>query len=96
MKKTKPDLEFTVDHFIEKFESIPDDHWGTGTYVDSDGRCCAIGFCRSSREHIALRNILIPHGGAAAINDGHSYDYQQPTPKARILAALADAKEAGR
>ncbi len=31
---------------------------------------------------------------AVAINDGFTYEYQQPTPKQRILAALYDIKKA--
>lgn len=38
----------------------------------------------------ALRDII--GGNVGAINNGTNANYQQPTPKARILAALHDAK----
>lgn len=36
---------YTVDYFINKFESIPEDKWRTGSVVVFDGATCAAGHC---------------------------------------------------
>lgn len=54
----------------------------------------AWGYQRNAEE-IALDNmvqLLNPLWGAAGINNGIYSEYQQPTPKKRILAALHDIK----
>lgn len=68
--------------------------------------CCALGHCGyrtgelPTDEGLALNNLLRHHlnedqrdwgvSAAPRINDGEHLSYQQPTPKARILAALRD------
>lgn len=37
--------EYTLEYFINKFESIPEEKWTTGTTGDSEGRHCAMGHC---------------------------------------------------
>jgi len=82
-------------YFIEKFTAIPDDRWCTGNFVNFDGQCCAAGFCGdrnridSPPEAKALYALILPIGHVADINDGFHGAFQQPTPKLRILAALA-------
>ncbi len=84
---------FTKEYFIAKFTAIPDELWCTGRLTDPDGRHCAFGFCDAehgarSKEGRALL-ALFPRD-LAAINDGVIPQYAQPTPRARILAALND------
>lgn len=86
-------------YFIAKFEAIPEDKWCVNTFTDGDGRCCAQGHC-GDRSHIvappecmALKSLLFGEFDGtvvSAVNDGNDPRYQQPTPKARILAALRD------
>lgn len=96
-KKVKMD----VDYFINKFEAIPDELWTTNQYHDN-GKSCAMGHCGATErmqrteesaafEALFVRRLLnIP-----CINDGQYSQYPQPTPKARILAALSDIKQRG-
>ncbi len=81
---------YTPAYFIAKFEAIPDELWCVNHYAGPGGSHCAIGHCEGihSAEADALRGLLPTP--AAGINDGNSSKYQQPTPKARILAALRD------
>lgn len=96
-----------VDYFIAKFEEIPDELWGTGAY-QSGTRRCVLGHCgyRLSQDSPGPRTLLIstPEGAAlnehfcyhglttTGVNDGLDPRYRQPTPRARILAALRDIK----
>jgi hypothetical protein len=82
-------------YFIQKFEAIPDEMWTTG--VNYPARC-AINHCQG-QETIAFIKLFedaFPCESflysAAVINDGRHPAYKQPTPKARILAALRDIK----
>lgn len=95
--------KFTRDYFIAKFEAIPDAQWHVGHYRDpqNPARRCALGHCRNSKEGAAFSfeestdeemalHGLLAGSGPAVVNDGKVSRYQQPTPKARILAALRD------
>lgn len=93
MSATKYDAAY----FIAKFEAIPDEKWNIGSLKSDDGsRACAIGHCDSQSGEAYKLARLFPEAenshlcGAAFINDGFHPAYQQPTPKARILAALRD------
>jgi hypothetical protein len=85
-------------YFIQKFEAIPDEMWRAGPSNYPHPARCAINHCQGE-EGLAFRKIVekafpcesFLHS-AAVINDGHHPDYKQPTPKARILAALRDIK----
>ncbi len=91
-------------YFIEKFSSIPDSLVAAVGYHGDDGKACALGHCgcygqclKELPEAYALAGLFespVPSSGAftkiAAINDGTDLRYQQPTTKARILAALRD------
>lgn len=92
--------KFDIDHFIKKFEAIPDYLWTVGNFTDGvrTTKCCALGHCgerSTSHTEEALALIALFAGQAlsvAEVNDGeHSY-FQQPTPKQRILAALHHLK----
>lgn len=92
--------KFTVDYFIEKFGAIPDDRWITGN-LHYDGKCCVYGhcgmrngICGNTPESRALYELMLTVDGVYPIqvNDGKNPRYTQPTPRARILAALADIK----
>jgi hypothetical protein len=85
-------------YFIDKFTAIPEDRWITKDYADDAGRCCAFGHCGVRHMKPALGGggeeadalaALLQHR-TASINDGDTDEYQQPTPKQRILAALND------
>jgi hypothetical protein len=89
-------MEYTVSYFIEKFSAIPEEIWLINEY-ERNGSKCAFGHC-GMRDNNSLQSI--PEAAAfvkilqmaAVINDGESSEYQQPTPKQRILAALYDIK----
>lgn len=90
---------YNVDYFIKKFENIPGDKWHVGTYKNGD-RMCAQGHCISwqndgsglgnNTDEVRQLRFLLPNVGH--INNGNDFDYQQPTPKQRILQALYDIK----
>lgn len=98
---------YDVDYFIKKFEAIPENKWLIGGYVARVfkgttyiEKMCALGWCgarsnhsnsgNTTREAAALFRIFTV--AIAPINDGLNINYQQPTPKQRILAALYDIK----
>lgn len=70
---------YTVDHFIAKFEAEPEESWWAGV--------CTVG------ERRVFRDLFGGYVAIARINDGLHPAYRQPTPKARILAALRDVKD---
>lgn len=91
---------FTVKHFINKFEAIPEDKWNMYDYYDPTDKSirCALGHCGQysdnfrtvyTDESIALKKLL---PNIIDINEGDVENFQQPTPKQRILAALNDIK----
>lgn len=81
-------------YFIAKFSAIPDELWCMNAFVDSMGRMCAVGHCGERLGHYteegeALARVLKTSSwGVGDINNGGNCRYPQPTPKARILAAL--------
>jgi hypothetical protein len=96
---------YTVDYFIAKFEAIPNEKWTTGLYVDRWGQAsCALGHCgvrahevdiAVPQEAIQLRNLFERHPRCLSVtdvNDRNDPNFQQETPKARILAALREIK----
>jgi len=91
-------MKYDVDHFINKFEAIPDELWTTGKYNDGD-KCCALGHCGQydaqshyNEETKALGLLFSVKYDITLINDGKCDRYKQSTPKARILTALKDLK----
>ena len=89
-------MEYNVSYFIEKFSAIPSEMWLINDY-ERNGSKCAFGHC-GMRDNNSLQSIpeatafakILPK--AIVINDRESSEYQQPTPKQRILAALYDIK----
>jgi len=77
-------------YFIAKFEAIPEEKWCVGELSLGDQNC-AFGLCHPdlgarSKEGEALASLM--PNMFAGINDGRNPNFQQPTPKQRILAAL--------
>lgn len=97
-------MPYTVDHFISKFEAIPDSRWAMGFFVlPGTRKKCAQGHCGLLRwcqtippEALALRALFSANFSVkepvAEVNNGWHPDYKRPTPKLRILAALRDIK----
>lgn len=100
-------MNYDHDFFLRKFSAIPDEQWCTCARTNYLGQHCAIGHTERNHvetdETMALHAALLPlnyhksgmhwRGWTAAyINNGDDARYQQSTPKARILAALRDAK----
>lgn len=98
-------MNYNVDYFLNKFREIPEENWCVNTYQADEDTFCAFGHCgarvsdtgrdiTTSESHALLdliqRNL---RDFVAGINDGDSPDYQQATPKERILAALMDIKK---
>lgn len=82
-------MSYDRNHFITRFTAIPDERWRIGDRWSPhpDVPHCALGHC-SYDEGAALVNLLAC--SVALINDGLDPRYQQPTPRARVLAALRD------
>lgn len=93
---------YNIDYFISKFEAIPEENWCVRALSDDKGAHCALGHTMSSlwpsKETNALVGVFKPfwsincRKNVPEINNGDCPDYQQPTPKQRILAALHDLK----
>lgn len=95
---------YNADYFIAKFTAIPEELWCENDYEKHNGQRCVMGHCGKdlknefgdTEESKALRLLLDPTreknpGHAEDINNGLE-SYLQPTPRARILAALNDIK----
>lgn len=97
---------YDVDYFIRKFEAIPGKRWCCAVNKRLDGAMCALGHCGQfwdgsggTKESAALDRLFHTNLGLSTwqINDGSGgaiKRFHQPTPKARILAALWDIKKA--
>lgn len=88
---------YSVDYFIKKFSAIPDELWCVRGFNGPGGSHCAAGHCGMDGscggwlrpEAIGIRELFDDLGtDIAYVNDGGDERYKQPTPKARILAAL--------
>lgn len=85
------------DYFIAKFEAIPEEKWCCGQSNGPAGTHCALGWCdvetpdETGPEWSGLITLCL-HGDLLIelVNDGGCERYDQPTPKARVLAALRD------
>lgn len=97
--------KFPIDHFIKKFEAIPEAKWHVGQYRNQfDETCrCALGHCgmfynEEGREEMtdearALIFWAARKGiGVPDINDGNRVGCVGSTPKQRILNFLRDLK----
>lgn len=101
MNNIQPDQIFDVDFFIRYFERIPEDQWCVGTMENTLGQHCAAGHCGAidGRDGLgtmakALNELMHTHTGwgVTIINDFKAFHhhFNQPTPRARILAALRE------
>lgn len=91
---------YTVDYFIKKFEAIPESKWCINQLINTSGQRCALGHCGGVNLKIGeipyndeIGNLVITLYDVVSINNGENPEYQQPTPKQRILAALYDIKK---
>lgn len=90
---------YNAQYFIDKFEKIPEDKWCT-KYFQEDDKHCVLGHCGVKNTAILTEEanklidlffnhkIYITH-----VNDGLINEYNDPTPKQRILHALKDILE---
>lgn len=70
--------KYTVDYFIDKFSTIPDNQFTLGEYVSKNGTKCALGHCGFTNnddtavEGRQLNNLMTRAFGigAANISDG--------------------------
>lgn len=98
MKTAERESELkTVDDFIEFFSGIPEEQWCCESFKNPDGRCCAAGHLgedafTETKNGSNLERLMGDWGTVWSINDGDHPDFQQPTPRARILAALNEIK----
>lgn len=92
LTETKVPVLYSKAYFIAKFEAQHEENFITGAYRDEHGGKCAVEMCGGHMvpESDALYLLLVRVGGPQDVNDGKCLRYQQPTPKARILAALKD------
>ncbi len=89
--------KYMLQYFINKFTRIPKREWGTGQFMDNNGKCCALGHLGMRSDHStpeakALIKLL-PNVGP--INDGdhrvYSWDRAgMQDPRKRVLTALKD------
>lgn len=91
---------YTVDHFISFFKAIPEENFLVREYGNEKVGCSMGLLSKSGMAHCEFGDLLTDHFGktkdyntAITINNGDHPDYQQPTPKQRILAALYDIKK---
>ena len=87
----------TIKEIIEYLESIPEDRWCVGEYSSGSGKCCAAGhlFRKSGSLYEAADALMLTEfrdRRITSINDGLDADYQQPTPKARVMAFFRDVE----
>ncbi len=91
---------FTIEYFITRITQIPD-AWATDTFTNPNRpeQHCVFGHLgctfenQENEEANALDRLFREHGLVAImVNDGKAKGFPQPTPKARILAALESFK----
>lgn len=92
-----------IQEMIDIFSPIPDEEWCVLTENGPNGTHCAVGHLRQRGKaslHDSIHHKLRGENqdgnidwGLEAFNDSCMKEYQQPTPKARVLAALHDLLE---
>ena len=94
------DYDYDYDYFINKFNNIPDELWTTRSFRKPGGRCCAYGHCGATgrvdaietQELVSLRE-LGQGAWLSMANDGDLPEYNQTTPRERVVAYLIDLKQ---
>lgn len=95
---------YDLDYFIQKAESIPEDEWFVGKFINPDNpkQKCFRGHCdgsfnsAGSNEDEALLKLTdySPRTfRVAVVNNGDHQRYQQNHPKFRVLQFLKDLKD---
>ena len=93
-------VNYTIQHFIDKFEAIPEENWTTHVY-NYGLACCALGHCghragNSTEESHALGFLFHSHNlSIRGINDGLYPHRIGSSPKERVLTALMSLKNGG-
>ncbi len=90
-----PDDCQTLEDYIAFFRAIPEERWICDNFEHA-GRCCAYGHLGNrwdvaSEAGLRLRDLC--KQPVDCINDGDDPNYQQPTPKQRVLAYLCDVRD---
>ncbi len=90
---------YNIQYFINFFSQIPEENFLVRKYRECE-KGCAMGLLQDNLlAHSTLYNIGNKYFRSASstsiidINNGDHPQYQQPTPKQRILAALYDIKK---
>lgn len=93
-------MNYNIDFFIDFYEKTKEEDWCVerfAIYFPGSVQRCALGFCEvmdGDNNYTQTRAALWGlNNGIAIINDGHDPNYQQPTAKQRVLAALYDIKK---
>ena len=95
-KVTQSESPYTRDVLQKLLEAIPSERWCIGITTCLDTQHCALqhlSYTHGKPEaQLAINNLFIKHlhTGVSRVNDGHDPRYPQPTPRARVLAALKD------
>lgn len=80
----------TIQDFIDFYEAIPEEKWTVGIGDSRIGNTCAIGHLKTFifDEFMLLRHKNARLKDIYRVNDGKLSDFQQETPKQRVLAFL--------
>ncbi len=88
----------TLLDYYKFFESIPEEKWCNYKLLNDKGQCCARGHLgtrllagRIIESPEAIKFYELTNSSfmvVSLINDGKHYGFNQPTPKARILAFI--------
>lgn len=98
-----------INFFIEMFSAIPEEKWIEHEYINSNHCACALGHCILYDRETLANELIYSNSSPTAqrlrdlfrrynctpndVNDGFDRDFQQPTPKQRVLAALEHFKK---
>lgn len=88
----------TLEQFRDYFAGIPEERWCVGKFV-IDSKCCARGHLGSrsgiiitkADDNFAGLIMSLLHAHPSWINNWPDVSFPQPTPRARILAAIDEA-----
>lgn len=97
--------QYDIDHFIKKFEAIPEENWCVGHIyrnVNGNEQKCALGHCLTlenghvvgyPEESLNLSRIVRKYkSDIVDINNGRDSRYTQDSPKKRVLAFFNEIK----
>lgn len=79
-----------IDYFINKFEAIPEDKWCCHKLTGEGDTHCVLGHCSADEQFALYKLCTAFEMSPVSVNDGRVARFNQPTPKARILAAMRD------